>query len=55
MKTWQKIIVCVVSGGLIYGLGFCGTVWTNLAHAFNLFAAGVGMLCGALTGFTATK
>jgi len=55
MKTWQKILIVCVSGALVWGLSFCGTVWPTLAMVFSSFAAGVASLCAILTGFTGSK
>ena len=55
MKTWLKILIVCVSGALVWGLGYCGTIWTNLAQALNLFAAGVAMLCAGVVGWVPTK
>lgn len=51
MKTWVKVTIVCVSGALVWGLGYCGTIWTSYAQAFNLFSAGVAMTCATLTGF----
>jgi hypothetical protein len=52
MKRWLKILIVCLSGALVWGLGYCGTIWINLAQVFNLFAAGVAMLCSVLVGWT---
>jgi hypothetical protein len=54
MKTWQKILVVCVSGALVWGLSYAGTVWTTYAMVFSSFSAGVTALCGIVTGFTKT-
>lgn len=55
MKTWKKLIVIVVSGGLVWGLSYCGTVWSAYALVFSSFSAGITALCGILTGFTGSS
>jgi len=55
MKIWQKILIVVVCGGVVWGLSYCGTIWSAYALVFSSFAAGVTALCGILTGFTPTK
>lgn len=55
MKTWIKILIVCLTGALVYGLGFCGTIWTNLAQGLNLLSAGVAMIGGAIVGWTPTK
>jgi len=52
MKTWMKVAIVCLSGALVWGLGYCGTLWTDLAQALNLFAAGVAMLCSAIVGWS---
>lgn len=55
MKIWQKILIVCLSGALVWGLGYCGTIWTNLAQALNLFAAGTAMLCAGIVGWIPSK
>lgn len=55
MKTWVKILIVCISGALVWGLGFCGTIWVSLAQAFNLFAAGVAMLCAGIVGWSGNQ
>ena len=55
MKTWQKVLVVVVSGGLVWGLSYCGTIWNTYALVFSSFSAGITALCGILTGFSGSK
>lgn len=55
MKNYQKILIVVASGGLVWGLSFAGTVWNSYAIVFSSFSAGVAALCSILTGFTGTK
>jgi len=55
MKTWQKILVVVVSGGLVWGLSYCASIWTAYSLVFASFSAGVSALCGILTGFTGSS
>lgn len=55
MKNGIKIAIVCVCGALVWGLGFCGTIWTNLAQALNLFSAGVAMLCAGIVGWTPNK
>lgn len=52
MKTWLKVLIVCGSGAAVWGLGYAGTVWTNLAQAFNLFAAGIAMVCSAIVGWS---
>ncbi len=55
MKTWQKILVVVVSGGLVWGLSYCGSIWPTFGLVFSSFSGGIAALCGIVTGFTGTK
>ena len=55
MKTWQKILVVMVSGGLVWGLSYCGTIWTTYALVFSSFSAGITALSGIITGFSGSK
>lgn len=55
MKTWQKILIVVLSGGIVWGLSYAGTVWSNFSMVFSSFAAGITALCGILTGFTGSS
>lgn len=55
MKIWLKILIVCITGALVYGLGFCGTIWTNLSQAFNLLSAGVAMLGGGIVGWIPTN
>lgn len=55
MKTINKIIVVSASGAAVWGLSYCGTIWSNYALVFSSFAAGVTALCGILTGFSSSK
>lgn len=55
MKIGQKVLVVVVSGGLVWGLSYCGTIWIDYALVFSSFAAGITALCGILTGFSGSK
>jgi hypothetical protein len=52
MKTWQKILVVVASGGAVWGLSYCASLWPVYALVFSSFSAGVTALCGIITGFT---
>jgi len=51
MKTWQKILIVVASGGAVWGLSYAGTVWPDYALVMSSFSAGITALCGILTGF----
>ena len=57
MKIWHKILIVVVSGGVVWGLSFVGTFESmqNYAMAFSLFSGAVAALCAAVTGFTPSK
>jgi len=55
MKVWQKIMVVCIGGALVWGLSYCGTLWTTYALVFSSFAAGITALVGILTGFTGSK
>jgi len=55
MKVYQKILIVVVSGGLVWGLSYSGTIWSDYALVFSSFAAGITALCGILTGFTGRR
>jgi hypothetical protein len=55
MKIWMKICIVCLSGALVWGLGYCGTLWPNIAQALNLFSAGTAMLCAGIVGWTPTK
>jgi hypothetical protein len=55
MNKWMKVGIVCLSGALVWGLGYCGTIWVNLAQALNLFAAGVAMLCAGIVGWTPSK
>ena len=55
MKQWQKILVVVACGGLVWGLSYCGGLWSAYNLVFASFSAGITALCGILTGFTGTK
>jgi len=57
MKTWQKLLIVVVSGGVVWGLSFLGTFESmhNYAMALSLFSGAISALCAAVTGFTPTK
>ena len=51
MKLWQKVIVVVLCGGAVWGLSYCGSIWTPYALVTSSFSAGITALCGILTGF----
>jgi hypothetical protein len=55
MKTWVKIVIVCVSGAAVWGLSYCGSIWTTYSIVFSSVASGVGMLCGILTSFSGPK
>lgn len=55
MKTYQKILVVCIGGALVWGLSYCGTIWSAYALVFSSFSAGVTALVGILTGFSGPK
>ena len=57
MKTWQKLLIVVISGGAVWGLSFAGTLESmkNFAMALSLASGSIAAACTALTGFTVTK
>lgn len=55
MKTWQKILVVVGCGGLVWGLSYCASLWPTYSLVLSSFSAGTAALCGILTGFTGTS
>jgi hypothetical protein len=55
MKTWKKILIVAVSGALVWGLSFCGTIWTAYAIVFSSIAAAVSSACAIATGFTGSS
>lgn len=55
MKTWLKIVIVCLGGGLVWGLSFCSGVWPTFSMVFASFATGVTALVGVLTGFTPNK
>lgn len=55
MKTYQKILIVMVSGALVWGLSYCAGLWSQYSLVFASFSAGVTALCGSLTGFSGTK
>jgi len=55
MKTWQKILVVVGCGGIVWGLSYCASLWPTYSLVLSSFSAGTAALCGILTGFTGTS
>ena len=55
MKTWKKILIVAVSGALVWGLSFCGTIWTAYAIVFSSIAAAVSSACAIATGFSGSS
>ena len=51
MSNSKKIAVVVICGGLVWGLSYCGSLYTQFALVFSSFAGGIAALCGILTGF----
>ena len=53
MKTWTKILIVAVSGAVVWGLSFVGTLESmqNYAMAISLFSGATAALCSAITGF----
>jgi len=52
MKTWQKILIVCAGGATVWGLSYCGSIWTAYSLVFSSFSAGITALVGILTGFT---
>ena len=55
MKTWQKLLVIVAGGGIVWGLTYLSSIMPDWAMVIGPFSAGVVALVGKLTGFTPTK
>ena len=55
LKTWHKVVIVCLTGALVWGMGYCGTIWTNLAQPLNLFSSGVAMLCASIVGWSKTE
>jgi hypothetical protein len=53
MKNWLKILIVCVSGALVWGLSFIGTLESmqNYAMAISLFCGATAALCATITGF----
>ena len=52
MKTWQKILIVAIGGGIVWALSYCASLWNSYSLVFSSFSAGVTALVGILTGFT---
>jgi len=53
MKTWVKVLIVCISGAVVWGLSFIGTLeaMQNYAMAISLFCGATAALCTAITGF----
>ena len=55
MKTGQKILIVCICGASVWGLSYCGSLWSEYSLVFSSFSAGITALCGILTGFSGGK
>jgi len=55
MKVYQKVLIVMGCGAAVWGLAYCGSVWSQYALVTSSFAAGITALCGILTGFAGNK
>jgi hypothetical protein len=55
MKTGVKIAVVTGSGALVWGLSYCGTLFTTYALVFSSVAAAVASACAIATGFSGSS
>jgi hypothetical protein len=53
MKTWVKILIVAISGAVVWGLSFVGTLESmhSYAMAISLFCGATAALCSTITGF----
>jgi hypothetical protein len=55
MNKIQKLAVVVVCGGIVWGLAYAGSVWTEYAMVTASFATAVTGLCSVVSGFPAKE
>jgi hypothetical protein len=53
MKTWQKLLIVVVSGGAIWGLSFLASVKPDMAQMLASVNVAIMAVCSYFTGFPA--
>ena len=51
MNKWQKMIVVVISGGLVWGLSYAGSIWPAYGLVTASFATGITALSSMLAGW----
>jgi len=51
MKTWHKVVIVVLCGGLVWGLSYASSLFPAYAMVTSTFSAGFTALCGMLTGY----
>jgi len=52
MSNWKKILIVCAGGAAVWGLSYCGSIWSTYSLVFSSFAAGITALVGIITGFT---
>jgi hypothetical protein len=55
MKTWQKLLIVVVSGGAVWGLSFVSSIKPEMAMILASANATIVGLCSYFTDFSGTK
>lgn len=55
MKTWQKLLIVCVGGGISWGLAYASSIWTTYAMVFASCSTASTALVGILTGFIPTS
>lgn len=53
MKTWQKAIIVVVSGGTIWGLSFLISIKPEMANMLASVNVAITAVCAFFTGYPA--
>jgi hypothetical protein len=55
MNVWQKLIIVMVSGAVVWGLSFLSSVKPDMAMMLASVNAAVVAVCSYFTGFPAPK
>lgn len=55
MKTWKKILIVFIGGGLVWSLSFVSSIKPELAMILSSANAAIVGIVGYLTGFTPTS
>ena len=55
MKTWKKILIVFVGGGIVWALSYISSIKPEMAMILSSANATVVGLVAFFTGFTATK